>query len=133
VEEEIFDQGTLCRVLADLVVVAHAAFVLFVALGALLVVRRPRLAWIHLPAAAWGALIEFAGWICPLTPLENHLRRLGGATTYQGDFIEHYLLPLLYPGRLTRQHQIWLGALAILINVLLYWRVVRRARGSRAS
>ena len=124
------DQATLFRAAADIVVAVHAAFVAFVVLGGLLVVRWRRLAWVHLPAAIWGAIIELAGWICPLTPLENHLRQRGGSSAYQGEFIEHYVLPLLYPAQLTRHRQIWLGGFAIIINVLLYWHVVRM--GSRA-
>lgn len=124
---------TLFRAAADLVVVVHAAFVLFVVLGGLLVVRWPRLAWVHVPAAAWGVLTELAGWICPLTPLENHLRERSGMSTYQGEFVEHYVLPLLYPAHLTRGHQIWLGAAAIIINVVLYWRVVSSHRSAATS
>jgi hypothetical protein len=116
---------------ADLVVVVHAAFVAFVVAGGLLVARWPRLVWVHVPAAAWGALIEFQGWICPLTPLENYLRQRGGTAGYEGDFIEHYLLPLLYPAQLTRYRQMWLGSLAVAINVLVYWRIARRASGTR--
>lgn len=76
--------------------------------------------WLHLPAAMWGALIEFTGWICPLTPLENWLREAGGGQAYQSDFIEHYLLPLLYPTDLTREIQVYLGMLLILLNVGIY-------------
>ena len=116
---------TLFRAAADLVVVLHAAFVVFVVLGGLLVLRWPRVAWVHVPAAAWGALIEFAGWICPLTPLENYFRERAALSTYQGEFVERYVLPLLYPVHLTRAIQIWLGATAIVINVFIYWRVRR--------
>ena len=87
----------------------------------------PRLVWVHVPAAAWGVFIEFRGWLCPLTPLENYLRQRGGVVRYEGEFIEHYILPLLYPAHLTPHHQIWLGSLAVIINILLYWQVVRRA------
>ena len=118
------------RVLADLVVVFHAAFVLFVVLGGLLVLRWRWIMWVHLPAAAWGALIEFAGWICPLTPLENALRRRGGEAGYSGDFIERYILPVLYPEGLTREHQIILGMLVLVINGIIYWRVFRRQRSA---
>ncbi len=114
------DENTLFLATADLLVVVHIAFVLFVVLGALLVLRWPRLVWVHVPAAAWGAATEFMGWICPLTPLENHLRQRGGAATYQGEFIEQHVLPLLYPAHLTRQRQIWLGCFAVLINLFLY-------------
>jgi len=113
---------------ADLVVGVHAAFVIFVVLGGLLVVRWPRLVWVHVPAAVWGVLIEFAGWICPLTPLENYLRERGGLSTYQEDFVEHYVLPLLYPEHLTRAVQIWLGAGALIINILVYWHLIRTER-----
>lgn len=121
------------RALADLVVVLHLGFVLFVVLGGLLVLRYPRLAWAHLPCAAWGALIEFAGWICPLTPLENWLRRQGGGAGYAGGFVERYLLPILYPGHLTRGIQIALGIAVVAVNVLVYWRVWARRQGQARS
>jgi hypothetical protein len=127
------DEATLFRLAADLVVAVHAAFVVFVVLGALLVLRWPRLAWVHVPAAAWGAAIEFLGWICPLTPLENYLRRRGGSAAYRGDFIEHYVLPVLYPAHLTHNVQIWLGGLAVIVNVLLYWYVLRRVSRRRVD
>jgi hypothetical protein len=118
--------------LADLIVLVHLAFVGFVALGSLLVLRWPRLAWAHVPAAAWGAAIEFTGWICPLTPLENELRARGGAEPYAGDFVARYLLPVLYPEGLTRAAQLWLGALVVVVNVAVYAQVVRRRRVRRA-
>ena len=114
------------RALADLVLVLHLGFVLFVVLGGLLVLRWPLLAWLHLPAAAWGALIEFAGWICPLTPLEQRLRVLAGDGGYQGGFIEHYVTAWLYPAGLTRSTQLLLGVLVILVNLLIYLRLLRR-------
>jgi Protein of Unknown function (DUF2784) len=123
------DPPTVFRASADLVVMAHVGFVVFVVLGGLLVARWPRLAWVHVPAAVWGVVIEFGGWICPLTPLENYLRARGGSSTYAGDFVEHYILPLLYPATLTTRVQFWLGSLALLVNVALYWRVVRAASG----
>ena len=119
---------TLLRAAADFIVVVHAAFVVFVVLGGLLVLRWPRLVWAHVTAVVWGAAIEFAGWICPLTPLENYLRARSELSTYREDFIEHYLLPLLYPAHLTRELQVSLGIAAIAINVLIYGSVVRRAR-----
>jgi hypothetical protein len=118
----------ISRTAADLVVGVHAAFVIFVVLCGLIVMRWPRLAWVHVPAAVWGMLIEFTGWICALTPLENYLRERSGLSTYQGDFVEHYILPLLYPAHLTRALQIWLGAAALIINILLYWHVIRMER-----
>jgi hypothetical protein len=114
------------RALADLVLVVHLAFVLFVVLGGLLVLRLPRLAWLHVPAAVWGVLIEYTGWICPLTPLENSLRERGGGAGYSGGFIEHYIQPVLYPAGLTRGTQIVLGSLALLVNLTAYGVVVAR-------
>jgi hypothetical protein len=112
--------------LADLVVIVHLLFVIFVVLGGLLVLRWPRLGWIHLPAAIWGIGIEWLGGICPLTPLENRFRRLGGEAGYEGGFIEHYLLPVLYPSGLTRTVQIVLGASVLLINLIVYAILIRR-------
>jgi hypothetical protein len=106
--------------LADAVLVLHLAFILFVVFGAFLLPRFPRLIWLHLPAAAWGALIEFAGWICPLTPLENHLRRLGGEAGYEGGFMAHYLLPVIYPEALTREIQVAIGLGVIVVNLVAY-------------
>ncbi|HSA54939.1 MAG TPA: DUF2784 domain-containing protein [Gemmatimonadaceae bacterium] len=115
-------------VLADATVVAHLAFVLFVTFGGLAVLRWPRLAWLHLPAAIWGVLIEFAGWICPLTPLENALRRQAGEAGYEGGFIEHYVTALLYPAGLTRSMQWILGGGTLLLNLVIYTLVLRRRR-----
>lgn len=119
------------RLLADLVLVVHAAFVVFVMLGGLAVLRWPRLAWVHLPVVAWGAGIEFAGGICPLTPLENHWRRLAGEQGYTGGFIEQYVVGILYPEGLTRDVQIALGLLVIAVNAAMYLRVLRRKKTSR--
>jgi hypothetical protein len=116
------------RFLADLVLGLHFLFVVFVVLGGLLLVRWPRLAWIHLPAAIWGATIEAGAWICPLTPLENALRARAGEAGYQGGFIEHYILPVLYPGNLTRGIQLALAAVVIVVNLGVYGYVFRRAR-----
>lgn len=119
------------RLLADLTVLVHALFIVFVVVGGFLAWRWRRVAWVHLPCAAWGALIEFAGWVCPLTPLENHFRRLAGAEGYAGGFIEHYLVPVIYPEAWTFTLRMLLGALVVLVNAFAYWRfVVRRpARG----
>jgi hypothetical protein len=114
------------RFLADATVVLHLAFVVFVLLGGLLVLRRPQVAWVHLPAAGWGAWVEFAGWACPLTPLENWLRQQGGGAAYTSGFIEHYLLPILYPASLSRELQWALGGLVLLVNAAVYVAVVRR-------
>ena len=101
-------------------------------LGGLLVLRRPRLAWAHIPAVAWGAIIEYAGWICPLTPLENWLRSAGGAAGYAGGFVEHYLLRTLYPQGLSRGTQAVLGTLVLMINVAVYGTLLVRIRRTRA-
>jgi len=116
------------RALADLVLALHLVFVLFVVLGGLLVVRWPRAAWLHIPAAIWGVLIEFTGWICPLTPLENSLRTRGGAAGYNGGFCEHYIQPLLYPAGLTRSTQVVLGSLVLALNLTAYGIMVSRMR-----
>lgn len=118
-------------VLADVVVGLHFLFVLFVVLGGLLVLRWPRLAYVHIPAAVWGAAIEFAGWICPLTPLEQWLRRQAGEAAYSGGFIEHYILPVLYPSALTRDIQLVLGFGVLAVNLAIYAYVLRRANRSR--
>ena len=99
----------------------------FVVCGGFLAIWWPKVIWVHLPAAAWGVLVEFGGWICPLTPLENALREAEGRSRYQGDFVAHYILPVLYPNGLTRSDQIQLGLLALIINVGVYGFVfVRR-------
>jgi hypothetical protein len=124
----------LYLILADLLVILHLAFVAFVVLGGLFVFRWRRAAWVHLPAALWGFLIELFGWICPLTPLEVRLRRLGGEAGYSGGFVEHYLLPVLYPQGLTRTHQIILGTLVVAVNGGVYgWWLLRRRRQRLAS
>ncbi|MGD9079624.1 MAG: DUF2784 domain-containing protein [Desulfobacterales bacterium] len=108
------------KLLADLVVLIHFLFVLFSLLGALLVIRWRKIIWLHLPAAFWAAAVEFSGKVCPLTPLENWLRIRGGAAAYSGDFIGQYLLWLLYPAGLTRDVQIILGAIVVVINIGIY-------------
>lgn len=115
--------------LAEVVVVVHFCFVLFVLFGGLLALRWRWVPWVHLPTAVWGALIEFADWVCPLTPLEKWLRRQGGLGGYEGSFIEHYILALLYPRGLTRPVQLALGLIVIALNVYIYWRVFSRSRG----
>ncbi len=110
------------RTLADFVVMIHLAFVLFVALGGVLALRRRRVAWFHIPAALWAALIEFTGWDCPLTPLENWLRRQGGEAGYETSFIERYLLPVIYPADFSRSLHVALGFLVLGVNLLIYSR-----------
>jgi hypothetical protein len=115
-------------ILADIVVLVHAAFVLFAVFGGFLVLRWRRLAWLHIPAVLWAALVEMAGWICPLTPLENLLRHCAGKVIYHSDFIEHYLMPVLYPAALTRELQMALGLAVLFINVSVYVWVWHRRR-----
>ena len=120
----------LFRGAADLVLVVHLAFVLFVVLGGLLALRWRRVAWVHVPVALYGAAIEFVGFICPLTPLEVWLRRRGGEAGYEGGFIEHYVTAALYPTGLTRKVQLVLGTAVLVLNAIVYfvwWR--RRTRG----
>lgn len=118
----------LYRTLADGLVVVHLAFVLFVVLGGVLAWRWPRLAWVHLPAFVWGVWISITGAICPLTPLENRLRRIGGEAGYDGGFIEQYLLPVLYPGAMTREIQIGIGIGVLVWNVAIYAALLARTR-----
>ena len=116
------------RLLADAVVVVHLGFVLFALLGALLAFRWRKVIWLHLPALLWGAYVEFTGQVCPLTPLENWLRRQGGEAGYTASFVEQYLLPILYPANLTADTQLVLGTLLVLVNVALYGLLLRRGK-----
>jgi Protein of Unknown function (DUF2784) len=120
--------GISARLLADAVLLLHGLFILFAVAGGVLVWRWPWLAWLHLPAAVWAGWVVSAGWICPLTPLENALRRSAGEAGYGGSFLEHYLLALIYPEGLTRPLQVALGLGVLLLNVLLY--ALRFARHS---
>lgn len=121
----------LARIAADLVVAIHFAFIAFVVVGGLLVWRWPRLAWLHLPVVAWGAGIELVGGVCPLTPLENMFRRAAGEAGYAGGFIEHYLLPLIYPAGLTRDVAVALGLFVLAVNAAVYAAIALRRRSSR--
>ncbi len=116
--------------LADTVVLAHGAFVLFVGLGGLLALRWPRVTWAHLPAATWGVVVEWADWMCPLTPLENWLRAGGGSEDTAAGFIVSHLVPVLYPATLTRNVQVALGALVLVVNVCVYGWVIARQGGA---
>ena len=118
------------RWLADAALVLHLAFIVFAVAGALLALRWRWVVALHLPALAWAALVEFEGWTCPLTPLENRWRMAGGAAGYRGGFIEHYLVPLIYPDALTPQLQWWLGGGLLAVNALAYALVFRRWRSS---
>jgi len=116
------------QILADSVVLVHLVFVAFAVFGGLLVLRWKRVVWVHVPAALWAALVEFAGWYCPLTPLENWLRAKAGEAAYRAGFIEHYILPVLYPAELSAGVQMILGGAVVAINILVYWRVYRARR-----
>lgn len=116
---------------AGLLLLTHLAFVLFVVLGGLLVLKWPRVAWVHIPCALWGAAIEFGGWICPLTSLEQHFLQRAGETSYSGGFLQYYIWPLLYPEELTRSMQVSLGIAVLLVNVAIYtFTALRRKRNS---
>jgi hypothetical protein len=124
----MFFGGDMYRLLADVLVVVHLLFIVFVAIGGIFILRRPWLAWVHLPAVVWGAAVELCGWYCPLTPLENYLRELGGSPAYRGGFIEHYLIPLIYPDNLTAPMQLILGMLVIAVNFIFYILVLQKQR-----
>ena len=115
------------RLAADAVVVVHLLFIVFVLFGGLLVLRWRWLLFLHVPALVWGAVVEFFHFYCPLTPLENAMRSRAGMEGYDGGFIEHYLIPLIYPAGLTPQIQLWLGGIVVLCNLLVYsWLASRR-------
>ncbi len=118
--------------LADLVVLCHLGFIVFAVGGGLLVAWRPAVAWVHIPVVAWAAAIEFAGWICPLTPLESWLRARAERSVYAGGFIDHYVLPVIYPVGLTPEMQWVLGGLVLVVNACVYAWVVHRWRRERA-
>ena len=116
------------ELLADMVLIAHLIFIVFVLGGGLLLLRWPRLVWLHLPAMVWVVLVEVMGWVCPLTPLENYFRALAGGEPYQGDFIERYLLPLIYPAGLTPVIQLLLAGVVIVFNIISYTVIIRVRR-----
>lgn len=123
----------MLRIAADALVVLHLGFIVFALLGGLLVLKWRWLAFLHLPAATWGALVELRGWVCPLTPLEQQWRQAGGEAGYSGGFVEHYLLPVLYPAALTRNVQLVLGLIVIAVNLAVYaWLLVRLRRAGPA-
>lgn len=121
------------RVAADAVVVVHLLFIGIVIFGSFLAWRWPRAAWVHVPVAVYGAMVEFVGFTCPLTPLENDLRRRAGETGYQGGFIAHYLVRVIYPPGLTRGMQDGLGVVVLMIMIGGYWGAIRRHRRGRAT
>lgn len=114
------------RILADLIIILHLLFIVFVVLGGFLVLRWPWLAILHLPAAGWGAYIEISGNFCPLTPLENHFLRAAGDRGYADGFIEHYLIPVIYPSGLTTDIQIILGIFVVVVNLVVYAACIRQ-------
>ena len=113
------------RIAATAVAILHGAFILFVVLGGVVVLRWPKLAWIHLPAAVWGVLIEFAGWYCPLTSIENYFLRRAGQAGYTDGFVAHYLFKIIYPHGLTRPMEVAIGAFVVIVNVAVYARLMR--------
>ncbi len=122
----------LFQIAADLMVVLHLGFIGFVMIGGFLVLRWWWVLFLHVPAAVWGALIEFQGWLCPLTPLELQLRQASGQTGYTGGFIEHYILPIVYPSNLTHEVQIVLGTFVVVINVAIYgWMIAQHKRSKK--
>ena len=121
------------RIAADLVLLTHLAFIVFVVAGGVLVLRWPRVAWLHLPAAAWGAYVEITARVCPLTYLENALRLEAGMAGYDESFIEHYVLPVIYPAGLTRSLQWWLAGLVVAVNLVVYAYVLLRRRKARIN
>ena len=123
----------LYGILSELILLLHLAFILFVVLGGLLVLKWRWILFIHIPAAVWGVLIEFMGWICPLTPLENQFRHSAGQSGYDGGFIDHYLIPIIYPEGLTGNIQIILGTAVIILNLVFYWLVIKRIKKARSG
>lgn len=118
------------RILADIIVLIHLLFIIFVVSGGLLGFYKKWTVWIHIPAAVWGALVELTGWFCPLTPLENRFRISGGAEGYEGSFVENYIIPLIYPENLTRNTQMAMGISVIVINAVIYFFLIKRYRKS---
>lgn len=114
------------RLAADLTLILHFSFIIFVLFGGLLALHKSFWIWVHLPAMLWGLWVEWAGWLCPLTPLENHFRRLASGEEYSESFIEHYLVPLIYPDRLTVSLQWVLGGIVLGVNIVIYLYVFRK-------
>lgn len=112
--------------LAELLVLVHFAFILFVLFGGLLLLKWPRLAWLHLPAVIWGVVVEAMGWICPLTPLEIRFRLQAGQEGYSGDFLAHYLMPIIYPAGLNLEFQQVLAGFVIILNVVIYFFLFKK-------
>ena len=113
------------QVAATATALLHLAFILFVLFGGFLVLKWPKLAWVHVPAAVWGVLIELFGWYCPLTRWENFFLREAGRAGYSGGFVSHYIIPLIYPPGLTRVHELVIGVLVLAVNTAIYVKVLR--------
>lgn len=119
--------------LADVILICHLLFILFVVFGGILLSISKKIVFLHIPALVWGISIEFFGWICPLTPLENRLREAGNRSGYSGGFIEHYLVPIIYPDELTRNMQFFFGLTILLINIIVYMTVIVQERRKRTK
>lgn len=117
----------LCRFLADLVVFLHFLFILFVLTGGIGAYWYRPIVWVHIPSVVWGIVVELTGWICPLTPFENFLRIKGGLHEYRSDFIEHYIIPIVYPDFMTRKHQVFMGLGVLILNACVYWKIWKQA------
>lgn len=123
------DGAFLYLVLADAVVIVHLGFIVFVMAGGFIAVCFPKVIWVHLPCVIWGIVVELAGLVCPLTPLENMFRQRAGQAQYGGDFVMRFIEPMIYPEGLTREVQVVLASLVILVNAGVYgWLVVRKKR-----
>ncbi|MDX1651363.1 MAG: DUF2784 domain-containing protein [Brumimicrobium sp.] len=114
------------KILADLVVIIHFVFILYVIFGGLIVLKYRKTVFLHIPCAIWGCLIMFAGWICPLTYIENDLREAAGTETYSDGFIQHYIIPIIYPENLTRELQAILGFSVLVLNIIVYSILIKR-------
>ena len=122
----------LSRIAADLVLAVHLGFIVFVILGGLLLLRFPKIMYLHIPAAVWGAFVEISGRICPLTTWENDLRQRAGESGYAESFVEHYLVPIIYPAGLTRDVQLTLAGIVVFANIVIYAWLLYRWNKSRA-
>lgn len=122
----------LSRIAADLVLAVHLGFIVFVILGGLLLLRFPKIMYLHIPAAVWGAFVEISGRICPLTTWENDLRQSAGESGYAESFVEHYLVPIIYPAGLTRDVQLTLAGIVVFANIVIYGWLLYRWNRSRA-
>jgi hypothetical protein len=121
------------RIAADLVLTLHLGFIVFVVLGGLLIVRFRWVVFVHIPAAAWGTFVELTGRICPLTTWENALRRSAGESGYADSFVEHYIVPIIYPAGLTRSIQFWIAGIVVIANIVIYGWLLYRWGTSRSD